>query len=215
MKVAVIGTGYVGLVSGTCFAEVGHEVTCMDRDVRKIDCLKQGGIPIYEDGMEQMVQRNYAEGRLRFTTSLEEALDGAEAVFLAIGTPQGEDGSADLSMVLDAAEQIGVVMTAPLVLVQKSTCPVGTVVLVEQRVAAALAARGLSIPFAVVSNPEFLREGSAVKDFMEPDRVVIGADNAAAGALIAALYERIAPPERIIVMDRASAELTKYAANAF
>jgi UDPglucose 6-dehydrogenase len=215
MNVAIIGTGYVGLVTGTCLAEVGHSVVCMDRDAQKISVLQHGGVPIYEEGLDVLIERNVAAGRLRFTTELAEALAGAEALFLAIGTPQGEDGSADLSMILAAAEQIGAVMTAPLVIVQKSTCPVGTVVKVEQVVAAAQAARGVSIPFAVVSNPEFLREGSAVRDFMQPDRVVIGADDEAAGQLIASLYDGIAPPERIIVMDRASAELTKYAANAF
>ena len=215
MNVAIIGTGYVGLVTGTCLAEVGHHVVCMDRDGQKIAVLQQGGVPIYEEGLEVLIARNVAAGRLGFTTELAEALANAEAVFLAIGTPQGSDGSADLSMILAAAEQIGAAMTAPLVIVQKSTCPVGTVVQVEERVAAALAARGLSIPFAVVSNPEFLREGSAVRDFMQPDRVVIGADDEAAGRLIASLYEGIAPADRVIVMDRASAELTKYAANAF
>lgn len=215
MNVAIIGTGYVGLVTGTCLAEVGHDVVCMDRDARKIEVLEQGGVPIYEDGLDVLIKRNTAEGRLRFTTDLADALAKAEAVFLAIGTPQGEDGSADLSMMLAAAEEIGMVMTAPLVIVQKSTCPVGTVVKVEKAVAVALAARGVSIPFTVVSNPEFLREGSAVRDFMQPDRVVIGADDEVAGRQIASLYERIAPADRIILMDRASAELTKYAANAF
>lgn len=215
MNVAIIGTGYVGLVTGTCLAEVGHDVVCMDRDAEKIATLEQGGVPIYEEGLDDLIQRNVAAGRLRFTTELVDALAGTEAIFLAIGTPQGEDGSADLSMMLAAAEQIGSVMTTPLVIVQKSTCPVGTVVKVETVVAAALAARGASIPFTVVSNPEFLREGSAVRDFMQPDRVVIGADDEVSGRLIASLYERIAPPDRIILMDRASAELTKYAANAF
>lgn len=215
MKVAVIGTGYVGLVTGTCLAHVGHSVICMDKDQAKVTMLKMGGIPIYEDGLEELVVRNVADGRLHFTSSLAETLDGASVVFLAVGTPQGEDGSADLSYVLAAAEEIGMTMTGPLVVVQKSTCPVGTTLQVEQRVKAALASRGAEIPVAVVSNPEFLREGSAVKDFMEPDRVVIGADDVEAGRLIASLYENIAPVERILVMDRASAELTKYAANAF
>lgn len=215
MNVAVIGTGYVGLVTGTCLAQAGHTVTCMDRDQTKIAMLNAGGIPIYEEGLEGLVAQNRATGGLQFTSSLAEALDRAQVVFLAVGTPQGEDGSADLTYVLAAAAEIGQTMSGPLVVVQKSTCPVGTTVLVEERVRAALAARGVSYPVAVVSNPEFLREGSAVRDFMEPDRVVIGADDVEAGRLVATLYERIAPAERILLMDRASAELTKYAANAF
>jgi UDPglucose 6-dehydrogenase len=215
VNIAVVGTGYVGLVSGACFAEVGHNVVCMDRDQAKIAFLKQGGIPIYEEGLEPIVFRNVAASRLRFTDSLADALKGAEVVFLAIGTPQGEDGSADLSMVLQASEQIGASMTASLILVQKSTCPVGTARELDGRVRRGQEARGVEIPFSVVSNPEFLREGNAVRDFMAPDRVVIGADDEGAGRRIASLYEKIAPPERVLVMDRASAELTKYAANAF
>lgn len=215
LNVAVIGAGYVGLVTGTCMAQVGHTVTCVDKDQAKIALLKSGGIPIYEDGLEELVKSNVSTGRLGFTSNLAEALSGAEVVFLAVGTPQGEDGSADLSYVLASAAEIGQTMTGPLVVVQKSTCPVGTTLLVEQRVRAELAKRSVQIPLAVVSNPEFLREGSAVKDFMQPDRVVIGADDAPAGQLVASLYEMIAPAERILLMDRASAELTKYAANAF
>lgn len=215
MTIAIIGTGYVGLVSGACLADVGHRVICMDRDVLKIDSLQKGHIPIYEDGLELLVQRNTVAGRLSFTSSLVEALKGTEVVFLAIGTPQGDDGSADLSMVLEAATQIGLTMTAPLILVQKSTCPVGTVQLLEQRVTDALGARKLDIPFAVVSNPEFLREGNAVHDFMQPERVVIGVDDPTAGHKVKALYECFVPHERILLMDRSSAELTKYAANAF
>lgn len=215
VRVAVIGTGYVGLVTGACLAQVGHDVTCTDRDEAKIAILNSGGIPIYEDGLADLVAENRTLGRLRFTTSLAGALEGAEVVFLAVGTPQGEDGPADLSYVLAAADEIGSTMGGPLVVVQKSTCPVGTAARVESRIRIALAARGVHYPVAVVSNPEFLREGTAVRDFLEPDRVVVGADDPAAGRLVASLYERIAPPERILLMDRASAELTKYAANAF
>lgn len=215
LKVAVIGTGYVGLVTGTCLAQVGHSVTCMDKDQAKIAKLNAGGIPIYEEGLEELVVQNRVASRLQFTSSLTEALDGTQVVFLAVGTPQGEDGSADLTYILAAAQAIGQTMSGPLVVVQKSTCPVGTTVLVERQVRAALSARGVSYSLAVVSNPEFLREGSAVQDFMEPDRVVVGSDDAEAGRLVASLYERIASPERILMMDRASAEITKYAANAF
>lgn len=215
LKVAVIGTGYVGLVTGTCLAQAGHTVICMDRDQAKVTLLNAGSIPIYEDGLEELVAQNRATGRLQFTSNLAEAVDGAQIVFLAVGTPQGEDGSADLTYVLAAAAEIGQTMNGSLVVVQKSTCPVGTTVLVEDRVRDVLTARGVSYPFAVVSNPEFLREGSAVRDFMQPDRVVVGADDVEAGRLVASLYEPIAPSERILMMDRASAELTKYAANAF
>lgn len=215
MKIAVIGTGYVGLVTGTCLAEMGHSVTCMDKDQAKIAALQAGRIPIYEAGLEGLVAQNAATGRLRFTTALAEALDQAEVAFIAVGTPQGEDGSADLSYVLAAATEIGQVMTGPLIVVQKSTCPVGTTRQVEERVRAALTKRGVELPFAVVSNPEFLREGNAVRDFMEPDRVVIGADDEEAGRKVALLYRDIVGPQQIFLMDRASAELTKYAANAF
>lgn len=215
MRVAVIGTGYVGLVTGACFAEVGHEVVCMDTVQEKIDALQQGIIQIYEDGLEEMVARNTAAGRLCFTTSLAEALAEAEAVFLTIGTPEGEDGSADLSMVLKAAEQIGATLDHGLIVVQKSTCPVGTSREVERRVSKVLVERGVEFPFHVVSNPEFLREGSAVRDFMRPDRVVIGADDEESGRRVASLYEKLATPDRVLIMDLASAELTKYASNAF
>ncbi|MHB9146742.1 MAG: UDP-glucose dehydrogenase family protein [Symbiobacteriia bacterium] len=215
MRVAIIGTGYVGLVTGACFAEVGHEVICMDTADEKIDSLKAGTILIYEDGLQAMVARNSGAGRLRFTTSLAAAVAEADVLFLAVGTPQGEDGSADLSMILGAAEQIGAVMDHELIVVQKSTCPVGTTRGIERRVRKALSARGLKIHFSVVSNPEFLREGSAVRDFMEPDRVVIGADDADTGKRVASLYAKIAPVGRVLMMDPASAELTKYAANAF
>lgn len=211
----MIGTGYVGLVTGACLAQAGHDVTCTDRDEAKIATLAGGGIPIYEDGLAELVDHNRSQGRLRFTTRLAQALEGAEVAFLAVGTPQGENGSADLSHVLEAADEIGRAMGGPLVVVQKSTCPVGTAVRVEARVRLALAARGVRHPVAVVANPEFLREGTAVRDFLEPDRVVVGADDPAAGRLVASLYLGIVPSERILLMDRASAELTKYAANAF
>ncbi|GAB6931809.1 UDP-glucose dehydrogenase family protein [Calditerricola satsumensis] len=215
MDIAVIGTGYVGLVTGACLAELGHRVVCMDRDKEKISLLNNGVIPIYEKGLDELVARNVAAGRLRFTDRMIEAIRGAEAVFLAVGTPTAADGGAELSMIFEAAEQIAMVMESPLILIQKSTCPVGTSVEIERRVAAVLAKRGVQIPFHVVVNPEFLREGTAVTDFMQPDRVVIGADTAEVGERVAMLYEKIVPKERILLMDRASAEMTKYAANAF
>ncbi len=215
MQLAVIGTGYVGLVTGTCLSEVGHRVTCMDRDTEKIAHLRQGTIPIYEEGLEELVARNVAAGRLRFTNSLPEAVDGAEAVFLAIGTPTAADGGADLSMIFAAAEQVAGVMSSPLIVIQKSTCPVGTSVQIEQLMASVLAERGVHIPSHVAVNPEFLKEGAAVQDFMQPDRVVIGADTVEVAERIASLFEKLASRERILLMDRASAEMTKYAANAF
>lgn len=215
MDIAVIGTGYVGLVTGTCLSEVGHRVICMDRDADKIAHLKQGGIPIYEEGLDGLVTRNVTAGRLRFSDSLTKAVTGVEAVFLAVGTPTGADGGADLSMIFAAAEQVAWVMNSPLIIIQKSTCPVGTAAEIERRVARVLAERGVQVPFHVAVNPEFLREGAAVRDFMQPDRVVIGAASAESGQRIASLYEKLAPKERILLMDRASAELTKYAANAF
>jgi UDPglucose 6-dehydrogenase len=215
VNVAVVGTGYVGLVTGTCLAEVGHRVVCMDKDSNKIASLKQGIIPIYEEGLEELVVRNVGANRLAFTDNLAEALEGAEMVFLAVGTPMGEDGGADLSMIFAAAEQIAAVVETPLTIIQKSTCPVGTSSEIKRRVAAVLAARGAKVDVEVAVNPEFLREGAAVRDFMQTDRVVIGADSEAAGLRIAQLYQSLAPQERIILMDRASAEMTKYAANAF
>ncbi len=215
MKVAVIGTGYVGLVTGACLAELGHRVTCMDSDTGKISVLRAGGMPIYEEGLAEMVARNVAEGRLTFTDRLEEALGGTEFVFLAVGTPSRSDGSADLSMIMDAAEEVASAMDSPLVIVQKSTCPVGTAAEIERTVSRTLAGRGAPISFAVAVNPEFLREGSAVRDFMQPDRVVVGADDREVARRVGGLYEKIVPPEKIQYMDRASAELTKYAANAF
>lgn len=215
MRIAIVGTGYVGLISGACFADVGHTVICMDKDAGRIALLNAGRMPIFEPGLEAVVWRNRAADRLHFTADLARALQGAEAVFLAVGTPQASDGSADLSMILDAAEQIGRTIVEPVIVVQKSTCPVGTTREIERRIARALERRGLAVPFTVVSNPEFLREGNAVTDFLNPDRVVIGADDSQSARRIAALYATLAPAERIFIMDRASAELTKYAANAF
>lgn len=215
MKIAVVGTGYVGLVTGTCLAQMGYSVTCMDKDQAKITALKMGSVPIFEEGLQELVADNTARGRLHFTDELAEALDGAEVVFIAVGTPQGEDGSADLAYVLTAAQEIGYAMTRPLIVVQKSTCPVGTTRKVEERVRAALAERSVAIPFSVVSNPEFLREGSAVRDFMVPDRVVIGADDEEAGLRVASIYTTFVQSDQILLMDRASAELAKYAANSF
>ena len=173
MKIAIVGTGYVGLVSGACFAEMGVEVTCVDINQEKIEHLKAGEIPIYEPGLEEMVLRNYREGRLRFTTQLTDCLDDVDAVFSAVGTPPDEDGSADLSYVLNVAHEVGANMKRYLVVVTKSTVPVGTAQKVKAAIQEELDRRGVSIDFDVASNPEFLKEGAAVKDFMSPDRVVV------------------------------------------
>jgi len=211
----MIGTGYVGLVTGTCLAEVGNDVLCLDVDARKIDILNKGGVPIHEPGLEAMVRRNAAAGRLRFTTDVDRAVAHGALQFIAVGTPPDEDGSADMQYVIQAARNIGARMTEPKVIVDKSTVPVGTADRVRAAVAEELARRGVAIPFAVASNPEFLKEGAAVDDFMKPDRIVIGADDERA---IAALRTVYAPfmrnHERLLVMDVRSAELTKYAANA-
>ena len=215
MRVAIFGTGYVGLVTGTCLAEVGHEVVCVDIDQAKVDGLERGVIPIYEPGLEPMVKANHAAGRLRFTTDAAQAVSHGEVVFIAVGTPPDEDGSADLQYVLAVAETIGTHLRKPAVVVDKSTVPVGTADKVRARIAATLAARGADIAFDVVSNPEFLKEGAAVEDCMRPDRIVVGADNQEAVETLRKLY---APfnrnHERIVSMDVRSAELTKYAANA-
>jgi UDPglucose 6-dehydrogenase len=215
MKITMIGTGYVGLVTGTCLAEVGNDVLCLDVDKRKIDILNQGGVPIHEPGLEAMVARNAAAGRLRFTTDIDDAVAHGAVQFIAVGTPPDEDGSADMQYVIQAARNIGSRMSSAKVIVDKSTVPVGTADRVRAAVAEELARRGKSIPFAVASNPEFLKEGAAVDDFMKPDRIVIGADDERA---IAALRTVYAPfmrnHERVLVMDVRSAELTKYAANA-
>jgi len=215
MHVAIFGTGYVGLVSGTCLAEVGHEVTCIDVDEGKIDGLRRGVVPIYEPGLEPMVKANHADGRLKFTTDAAAGLAGAEVVFIAVGTPPDEDGSADLQYVLDVARTIGCHLQAPAIVVDKSTVPVGTADRVRETIARGLAARGADIEFDVVSNPEFLKEGAAVEDCMRPDRIVIGSSNPASVERLRKLY---APfnrnHDRIVAMDVRSAELTKYAANA-
>jgi UDPglucose 6-dehydrogenase len=210
MKIAVIGTGYVGLVTGTCFAESGHHVTCVDHDAAKIALLRGGGVPIYEPGLEELVKRNAAEGRLHFTTQTAEAVAGAEVAFIAVGTPPGESGEADLSYVLAAAGAIGAALTGYCVVVNKSTVPVGSADQVRLRIASLA-----SQPFDVVSNPEFLKEGAAIDDFMRPDRVVVGADSERARAVMAELYAPFTRAEQpVLFMDLRSAELTKYAANA-
>lgn len=214
MKIAVVGTGYVGLVSGTCFAEVGNKVVCVDVNSQKIENLKKGIIPIYEPGLEAMVLRNVANKNLFFTTSLAEGIANAEVVFIAVGTPMGEDGSADLQYVLSVAKEIGQTMQKPLVVVNKSTVPVGTAYKVKQTIQQELDKRGENITFDVVSNPEFLKEGKAIDDFMKPDRVVIGADSDWALAKMKTLYSSFFfQNERFITMDIRSAEMTKYAAN--
>jgi len=210
MKIAVVGTGYVGLVAGACFAESGSDVVCVDKDQAKVDTLNAGQMPIYEPGLEEIVRRNRQEGRLTFTTDLVAAVQESGIIFIAVGTPQGEDGSADLQHVLKVAEDIADAMNGYKVIVDKSTVPVGT----SRKVRDAIAAR-TSHPFSVVSNPEFLKQGAAIDDFMKPDRVVIGAEDEAAKNLMLELYApftRTGAP--IMVMDCASAELSKYAANA-
>lgn len=215
MKIAIVGTGYVGLVSGACFAEMGVEVTCVDIDEAKIERLKQGEIPIYEPGLEEMVLRNTREGRLHFTTRLTDCLNEVEAVFSAVGTPPDEDGSADLSYVLEVAREVGANMKHYLVLVTKSTVPVGTAQKVKQTVEAELAKRGEHIEFDVASNPEFLKEGAAVKDFMSPDRVVVGVESERARRLMERLYSPfMRVSNRLLITDIPSAEMIKYAANS-
>ena len=215
MNVALVGTGYVGLVTGACFAEVGVNVTCVDIDTNKIEKLRQGEIPIYEPGLEEMVLRNVREGRLKFTTRLTDCLSEVEAVFSAVGTPPDEDGSADLSYVLEVAREVGRNMTKYLVLVTKSTVPVGTAGKVKKAIEEELAKRGEQIDFDVASNPEFLKEGSAVKDFMSPDRVVVGVESERAKTLMSRLYRPFMMNNfRVIFTDIPSAEMIKYAANS-
>ncbi len=215
MKISVIGTGYVGLVSGACLAEMGNHVLCLDVDPRKIEILRAGSIPIYEPGLEAMVQRNVAAGRLSFTTDIQKSVEYGLIKFIAVGTPPDEDGSADLSHVVAAARTIGQYMNGRKVVVDKSTVPVGTAEKVSAAIAEELSRRSVEIPYCVVSNPEFLKEGAAVEDFMRPDRIVVGADDAFGIETMRALY---APFQRnhdkLILMDVKSAELTKYAANA-
>ena len=215
MKVAIIGSGYVGLVAASCFAEMGNRVICMDIKQDRIKALSEGEVPIYEPGLESMVQSNLANGNLSFTTDLSFAVGNAEICFIAVGTPMGEDGSADLQYVIASARQIGMAMQGPLVIVDKSTVPVGTADKVRQAVAESLQTRKQNYEFHVVSNPEFLKEGAAIKDFMSPDRVVVGADHAGALEKMRELYRPFSfSHERFIAMDICSAEMTKYAANA-
>lgn len=215
MKVSVIGSGYVGLVTGACLAEVGNQVLCLDVDPAKIALLQGGGVPIYEPGLEDMIRRNAAAGRLSFTTDVAAAARFGEIQFIAVGTPPDEDGSADLQYVLAAARGIARHIERPTVVVDKSTVPVGTADRVRDAMAATLAERGADIAFSVVSNPEFLKEGAAIDDFMRPDRIVVGVDDAHAAELMRRLYLPFQRNhERLIVMDVRSAELTKYAANA-
>ena len=215
MKITVCGSGYVGLVTGACLSEMGNHVVCLDVDERKIAILRGGGLPIHEPGLQEIVTRNAAAGRLEFTTDIDRAVAHGTVQFIAVGTPPGEDGSADLSHVLQAARAIGDRMSDYKVIVNKSTVPVGTGDAVESAVKDALSARGASIAFAVVSNPEFLKEGAAVDDFMRPDRVVIGSNDERAVHLMRSVYSPfVRNRDRLLVMDRRSAELTKYAANA-
>jgi len=215
MKIAIVGTGYVGLVTGTCFAEMGVEVFCVDIDRQKIENLRNGVVPIYEPGLEEMVIRNYEVGRLHFTTDLTEVLDQVEIVFSAVGTPPDEDGSADLKYVLDVARTIGRAMNKYLLVVTKSTVPVGTARRIRQTIADELDRRCVTIDFDIASNPEFLKEGAAVKDFMHPDRIVVGVESDRARRLMEKLYHPFMLNNfRIIYMDIPSAEMTKYAANA-
>jgi UDPglucose 6-dehydrogenase len=215
LKVTVVGTGYVGLVTGACLAEMGNHVVCLDVDERKIRVLNEGGIPIHEPGLEQVVQRNVAAGRLQFTTDVVAAVAHGTLQFIGVGTPPDEDGSADLQYVVAAATNIGRHMTDYKVIVDKSTVPVGTADRVREAVNAALAARGLTMDFAVVSNPEFLKEGAAVEDCMRPDRIIVGADDERAILLMRALYTPfMRNHDRLQLMDVRSAEFTKYAANA-
>jgi nucleotide sugar dehydrogenase len=215
LKVTIIGSGYVGLVTGACLAEVGNDVTCLDVDARKIALLNDGQVPIHEPGLEPLIRRNVAAGRLHFTTDVAAAVRHGELQFIGVGTPPDEDGSADLQYVLEAARNIGRHMSDHKLIVNKSTVPVGTADRVEAVVREELAARGLSLEFAVASNPEFLKEGSAVEDFMRPDRIIVGASDERALLLLRALYAPFCRNhERLVLMDRRSAELTKYAANA-
>ena len=215
MKIAIVGTGYVGLVSGTCFAEIGVDVTCVDTNSEKIESLQKGIIPIYENGLEEMVLRNMKAKRLKFTTSLESCLDDVEVIFSAVGTPPEEDGSADLKYVLEVARTIGRNMKQYKLVVTKSTVPVGTAPKVRAVIQEELDKRGVKIDFDVASNPEFLKEGNAISDFMSPDRVVVGVESARAEKLMSKLYKPFLLNNfRVIFMDIPSAEMTKYAANS-
>ncbi|MBK8013834.1 MAG: UDP-glucose/GDP-mannose dehydrogenase family protein [Deltaproteobacteria bacterium] len=210
MDLAVIGTGYVGLVAGTCFAETGHTVVCVDKDSRKVDLLRNGEVPIYEPRLKELIQHNVEKNRLTFSTDLKAAVANAEVIFIAVGTPEGEDGSADLSMVLAVAKAVGESLTGPAIVVTKSTVPVGTAVRIRSAIAEVT-----DIPVDVVSNPEFLKEGAAVEDFLRPDRIIIGSDSERAREVMTDLYEPFnRTKSRMVFMDTASAEMTKYVSNA-
>ena len=215
MNIAIVGTGYVGLVSGTCFAETGVNVTCVDVDAKKVERLQKGEIPIYEPGLDEMVKKNVAAGRLKFTTDLASVLNDQEIVFSAVGTPPDEDGSADLKYVLQVARTIGQHINKYIVVVTKSTVPVGTARKVRNAIEEELKKRGVDVPFDVASNPEFLKEGNAIKDFMSPDRVVVGVESEKAKKALTRLYKPFLINNfRVIFMDIPSAEMTKYAANS-
>lgn len=215
MKITIVGSGYVGLVSGACFAQMGNEVTCFDVDERKISMLQKGEIPIYEKGLKEIIEETTGKGCLHFTTSTQEAYKDALLIFIAVGTPMGEDGSADLSYVLSAAKEIGKNISSYTIIVDKSTVPIGTAELVKATIQEELQKRGVEIDFDVISNPEFLKEGVAIKDFMSPDRVVIGSDSPKAIKILQELYSPFTlKKERLLIMDIKSAEMTKYAANA-
>ena len=214
-RLAIVGAGYVGLVTGACMSEMGNHVVCVDVDARKIAMLQRGEVPIHEPGLQALIERNAAAGRLQFTTDAAAAVAHGTLQFIGVGTPPDEDGSADMQYVLAAAENIGRLMTDYKVIVDKRTVPVGTADKVRAQVSAALAARGVSLPFAVVSNPEFLKEGAAVDDFMRPDRIIIGADDERATLLMRAVYSPfMRNRDKLVLMDVRSAEFTKYAANA-
>lgn len=215
MRIIVVGSGYVGLVTGACFAESGVNVTCVDVDIKKIEQLKKGIIPIYEPGLEAMVKGNIEKKRLSFTTDLKEGLEGSEVIFIAVGTPPGEDGSADMKHVLNVARQIGQVITSHLVVATKSTVPVGTAEKIRTAIQSELDKRGVSILFDMASNPEFLKEGAAIEDFLKPERIVIGIDNERTRDILTRLYMPfLLNNHPILFMDISSAEITKYAANA-
>ncbi len=215
MNIAIVGTGYVGLVSGTCFAEMGSNVTCIDVNEAKINKLRRGEMPIYEPGLEELVHRNVSYGRLHFSTDLASVIDDVEVVFSAVGTPPDEDGSADLQYVLEVAREFGRNIKKYTILVTKSTVPVGTALKVKAAILEELGRRGVDIPFDVASNPEFLKEGAAIKDFMSPDRVVVGIESERARDVMTRLYKPFMMKDfRVIFMDIPSAEMTKYAANA-
>jgi UDPglucose 6-dehydrogenase len=215
MKIIVVGTGYVGLVTGACLSEVGVEVVCVDIDVQKIENLNNGILPIYEPGLEEIVHRNAQKGRLKFTTSIIEDIQETDAIFIAVGTPEGEDGSADLKYVLDVADEIGGCLQDYAVIITKSTVPVGSSIKVKEAIEHSMARNGRKVDFDVASNPEFLKEGNAISDFMSPDRIVIGVDSDRAAKVMEQIYKPfLLNGFRIIFMDIPSAEMTKYAANA-